>query len=72
MAIKLKHGHTYVTRSGVKRKVSHSPNWSLGKTYPFECKSFNHDGITEAHTITGKYIAGNRKPHEWDFIAEAK
>lgn len=66
--MKLKDGHTYITRSGVKRKVSYH---DMGIGFPFRCKSLCCDGYSDTHTESGRFLTNERK-HKWDFVKEYK
>lgn len=66
--MKLKDGHTYVTRSGVKRvvrKTDDHPFWV------FSCKSICGDGFVETFTETGRFIDSVTK-HPFDLVKEFK
>lgn len=71
--MKLKDGHTYVTRSGIKRIVTRKDYPSI---FSFTAKSFCGDGFTENFTKAGRWgfpgMGGKYKKHKWDLVKEFK
>lgn len=73
MGIKLKHGKTYVTRSGVKRIVHRlSPIGIASSGYSFTSKSITGDGVRETYLANGKYVYLRSSPHPFDLVSEVK
>ncbi len=66
--MKLKDGHTYVTRSGVKRVVSENG----GLFYDFRTKSLSPDNKDpELYEANGRWSPDGKK-HRWDLVKEFK
>ena len=66
--MKLKDGHTYITRTGLKRIVTQVANVGE-RVYPFHAKT-GHRGEVESYTENGRLLFGAKTPY--DFVKEFK
>lgn len=67
--MKLKDGHTYITR--IVRKRSENPDQFHPWVFNFECAPFDGQGSADTVTESGRFCGVDTK-HKWDFVKEFK